>query len=198
MLKVNIYNMTEITWSSPKGKFAGAGQEISEELGRKPQSMDLQERHPFDVEILRLAPGQTPYPYHSHSAQWEFYHVISGNGVVRHQDGTTPIEAGDAFLFKPSEPHQMTNSGTEDLVIYVVADNPIGESCHYPDSQKWIVQSPEHPADGLGSARLLRRRGVNQRGERNGVCDKLERMLENPALALCPVTQILCQFVKSR
>jgi hypothetical protein len=23
-----------------------------------------------------------PYPYHSHSAQWEFYHVISGSGRV--------------------------------------------------------------------------------------------------------------------
>jgi hypothetical protein len=24
-----------------------------------------------------------------------------------------------------------------------VADNPIGESCHYPDSKKWLVRSPE-------------------------------------------------------
>jgi uncharacterized cupin superfamily protein len=69
--------------------------------------------------------------------------VISGKGVVRHKDGTTPIEAGDAFIFQPGEPHQMTNDGTEDLLIYVVADNPIGESCHYPDSQKWAVRSPE-------------------------------------------------------
>jgi len=28
-------------------------------------------------------------------------------------------------------------------VLFVVADNPIGESCHYPDSGKWAVQSPE-------------------------------------------------------
>src|SRR5207253_9499298 len=42
-----------LTWSSPKGKFIGAGKEISEALGRKPESTDLNERHPFDVEILR-------------------------------------------------------------------------------------------------------------------------------------------------
>jgi hypothetical protein len=24
-----------------------------------------------------------------------------------------------------------------------VADNPIGESTHYPDSQKWAVRSPQ-------------------------------------------------------
>ena len=143
MQKINTNNIAEETWSSPKGKFVGAGKEVSEALGRKPQSTDLNERHPFDVEICRIPPGKMPYPYHSHSAQWEFYHVISGKGVVRHQEGTTPIEAGDAFIFKPGEPHQFINDGTEDLVLYVVADNPIGESCHYPDSQKWVVRSPE-------------------------------------------------------
>jgi uncharacterized cupin superfamily protein len=63
--------------------------------------------------------------------------------VVRHLEGTTPIGTGDAFIFEPDQPHQFTNDGTEDLVIYVVADNPIGESCHYPDSGKWLVRSPE-------------------------------------------------------
>jgi uncharacterized cupin superfamily protein len=143
MRKVNTNQMAEVTWSSPKGKFAGAGKEVSEELGRRPQSTDLKERHPFDVEITRIAPGKTPCPYHSHSAQWEFYHVISGTGVVRHKDGKTAIAAGDAFIFEPGEPHQLINDGTEDLVLYVVADNPIGESCHYPDSNKWLVRSPE-------------------------------------------------------
>jgi uncharacterized cupin superfamily protein len=144
MKKVNTTKLAEVTWSSPKGKFAGAGKEVSEELGRNPKSTDLNERHPFDVEICRIAPGKSPCPYHSHSAQWEFYHVISGSGIVRHQDGTTPIETGDAFLFKPNEPHQITNNGTQDLILYVVADNPIGESWYYPDSKKWGVTIPEH------------------------------------------------------
>lgn len=143
MRKVNTKNIAEMTWSSPRGKFVGAGKEISEALGRKPGSTDLKERHPFDVEILRIPPGKTPYPYHSHSAQWEFYLVISGTGSVRHQAGTTPIEAGDAFIFEPDQPHQLINDSAQDLVLYVVADNPIGESCHYPDTQKWMVRSPE-------------------------------------------------------
>jgi uncharacterized cupin superfamily protein len=112
-------------------------------LGRKPQSTDLLERHPFDVEICRIPPGATPYPYHSHSAQWEFYHVISGQGIVRHEGGTTAIVAGDAFIFLPGQPHQLTNDGSQDLVLYVVADNPIGESHYFPDSNKWAVGSPE-------------------------------------------------------
>lgn len=143
MRKVNTKDIAEDAWASPKGKFVGVSKEISVALGRKPLSTDLRERHPFDVEVCRIPPGQTPYPYHSHSAQWEFYHVISGKGIARHQEGTTAIEAGDAFIFEPGQPHQITNNGAEDLVLYVVADNPIGESCHYPDSGKWVVRSPE-------------------------------------------------------
>ena len=44
---------------------------------------------------------------------------------------------------KPAMPlffHPLTRP---DLLIQVVADNPIGESCHYPDSKKWLVRSPE-------------------------------------------------------
>ncbi|HZO55704.1 MAG TPA: cupin domain-containing protein [Bryobacteraceae bacterium] len=143
MRKVNTNKLPEVTWSSPKGKFAGAGKQVSEALGRKPLSTDLMERHPFDVEIIRIAPGKSAYPFHSHSAQWEFYHVISGEGIVRHKDGTTEVVPGDAFIFPPGQPHQLTNNGSQDLVVYVIADNPIGESCHYPDSQKWLVRSPE-------------------------------------------------------
>jgi uncharacterized cupin superfamily protein len=143
MRKINTNNLSELSWSSPKGKFVGSGKQVSEALGRDPSSTDLNERHPFDVEICRIPPGKAPYPYHSHSAQWEFYHVISGSGKVRHQEGTTDIEPGDAFVFHPGEPHQLINDGAEDLVVYVVADNPIGESCYFPDSKKWTVRSPE-------------------------------------------------------
>jgi uncharacterized cupin superfamily protein len=68
--------------------------------------------------------------------------VISGSGVVRHKDGTTTIEADDAFIF-PGEPHQITNDTTQDMILYVVADNPIGDTYYQPDSNKWGVPIPE-------------------------------------------------------
>src|SRR5436189_4316796 len=143
MQKINTNDIAEDSWSSPKGEFVGAGKEISEALRGGALSTDLKERHPFDVEIIRIEPGKTPYPYHAHSAQWEFYHVISGTGLLRHKDGTDRIETGDAFLFPPGEPHQLTNNGSVDLILYVVADNPIGEHTYFPDSQKWGVRLPE-------------------------------------------------------
>jgi uncharacterized cupin superfamily protein len=143
MQKVNVKDLPEETWSSPSGKFGGAEKNVSIALGRKPTSTDLMERHPFDVEIARIPPGKIPYPYHLHSAQWEFYYVLSGKGVARHKDGTTAIEAGDAFIFPPEEAHTFLNDGAEDLVMFIIADNPIGESSYYPDSKKWLVRSPE-------------------------------------------------------
>ena len=143
MKKVNSNDIAESSWASPGQKFVGAGKEISEALGWDPQSGDARARHPFAVEILRIPSRQIPYPYHSHSAQWEFYHVISGRGAVRDESGEIPIATGDAFIFGPGEAHQLINDSDEDLILYVVADNPIGESCYYPDSQKWLVRSPE-------------------------------------------------------
>ena len=142
MRKVNTAAIEELEWTYPDGRFAGAGKQVSEALGRERDSTDVMLRHPFDVEILRVLPGKPPYPYHSHSAQWEFYHVISGAGEVRHEGGTTPIGAGDAFLFKPNEPHQLRNDGPEDLIVYVVADNPFGEAAYYPDDHAWSVPIP--------------------------------------------------------
>ena len=139
MRKVNISEIKEEPWQSPGGKYAVYFTGISETLGREPASLDLSKRHPFDLELNRVPPGKSNFPYHAHSAQWELYLVASGKGTVRHKGGTTEVVAGDAFIFRPNEPHQIINSGQEDLTYYIIADNPIGESSYYPDSGKWKV-----------------------------------------------------------
>ena len=42
-------------------------------------------------------------------------------------------------MFAPGEAHQLSASENEDFVYYVIADNPRGDSCYYPDSGKWAV-----------------------------------------------------------
>ena len=99
MRKVNTDNMEELVWALPKGKFAGAGKQVSEALGRKPFSTDLMERHPFDVEICRIPPGKAAYPYHTHSAQWEFFtsspvRALRAIKMGRHRsDRVTPLSS---------------------------------------------------------------------------------------------------------
>jgi uncharacterized cupin superfamily protein len=70
--------------------------------------------------------------------------VVSGRAAVRDKHGTTIAGPGDSFLFQPGEAHQISNAGEEDLIYYVIADNPrsggtTGDSCYYPDSGKWAV-----------------------------------------------------------
>jgi uncharacterized cupin superfamily protein len=138
--KINTSEVTEEAYWSPKRTMGGYGRALSEALGRKYDSTDILERHPFDVEIQRIPPKTPANPYHAHSAQWEFYHVISGSGYVRDETGVTPVVAGDTFLFKPGEAHQVRGGdGPDDLVLICIADNPIGETCYYPDSDKHIV-----------------------------------------------------------
>lgn len=139
MQKVNVNEIEERRRQSPNGKFARASKDISVALGRDPESFDLRKRHPFDLALLRIPKGKALCPYHSHSAESELYLVVSGEGTVRDKDGTTTVTAGDAFFFGPGEAHQLANAGEEDFVYYVIADNPRGDSCYYPDSGKFAV-----------------------------------------------------------
>jgi uncharacterized cupin superfamily protein len=139
MKKVNLAEINEQERKSPKGKYHKYVKDISIALGRDRESLDLAKRHPFDLALARIPAGKIYCPYHLHGAETEMYLVVSGRGTVRDQAGRTEVVAGDAFLFGPGEAHQLSNEGTEDFVYYVIADNPRGDSCYYPDSGKTVV-----------------------------------------------------------
>ena len=144
MRKVNVKDVPEQERKSPKGKFGRFTKNLSVALGREPESLDLSKRHPFDLALVRIPKGKALCPYHAHAAESELYLVLSGRGNVRDKDGITEVGPGDAFFFQPGEAHQLSNSGDEDFVYYVIADNPrsggkTGDSCYYPDSGKWAV-----------------------------------------------------------
>ena len=148
MRKVNLKDVPEQERKSPKGKFGRASKNISIALGREPDSLDLSKRHPFDLALVRIPKGKSLCPYHLHSAESELYLVVSGQGSIRDENGSTIVTEGDAFFFQPGEAHQITNAGDEDFVYYVIADNPrsggaTGDSCYYPDSGKWAVVNAE-------------------------------------------------------
>ena len=97
MRKVNLAKIAETEDKSPKGKYHSFYKGVSLALGRDDTSRDLDKRHPFDLEYMRLPAGAMNYPYHAHSAQWELYVIVSGLGLVRHEEGQTEVGAGDAF-----------------------------------------------------------------------------------------------------
>jgi uncharacterized cupin superfamily protein len=139
MRKINLKDVPEEERKSPTGKFHKFVKNVSVALGREPESLDLIKRQPFDLALVRMPKGKSYCPYHSHSAESELYLVIAGRGSIRDKDGKTEVGPGDAFFFAPGEAHQLSTAGDEDFVYYVIADNPRGDCCFYPDSGKWAV-----------------------------------------------------------
>ena len=139
MRKVNLKDVEWQERQSPMGKFGRRAKNISVALGRDPESLDPAKRWPFDLALVSIPKGRSLCPYHSHSAESELYLVVSGRGNVRAKDGWTEVGPGDAFFFGPGEAHQLSNAGEDDFVYYVIADNPRGDSCFYPDSGKFAV-----------------------------------------------------------
>jgi uncharacterized cupin superfamily protein len=141
MLKTSIAAVPEEIWETPGGRFRQRSRAVSIALGCDPRSNDASRRHPFDFEHCTIPPRSAACPYHAHSAQWEMYVVLAGEGVVRDEAGRHPLVPGDVVLFPPNEAHQILNESDADLVMLIIADNPLGESCHYPDSGKWLVNT---------------------------------------------------------
>jgi uncharacterized cupin superfamily protein len=140
---MNKTNQNQVDWvevKSPKGKFHLFRRHISLSLGAKKDVGTWGGGQPFDVEMTRIPPGATNWPYHAHAAQWELYIILDGRGVIRTPEGESEISPGDSVVCPPGEPHLIRNSGTEDLVYYVIADNPALEIGRYPDSDKFIVK----------------------------------------------------------
>lgn len=128
------------TQNSPLGKYGVKRQSLSQAAGGQKDIGVWGGGHPFDLEIHRVAPGKVNFPLHEHTAQWEAYYILSGSGKVRTSQGKESIKTGDYLVFPPGEAHQILNTGSEDLTYMVIADQPLADVIHYPDSGKWFVK----------------------------------------------------------
>lgn len=139
-------NEGSVEWDievSPKGVFECHSREMSKFLtvdskaplrhGKVPPA------RPFEVDLVRIPPGKKLCPRHTHSAQWEYYIVVSGRGQMLQaaDEPSIPMEPGDHLMQPPGWPHTVENNGAEDLCYYVIANNPVDETAYYPDSDKW-------------------------------------------------------------
>ena len=135
-------NQNELPWverASPNGRFHKFTPNLSRALAAEPAGPALPGRPPFEVEIMRLPSGAANYPFHSHSAEWECYLIVSGTGAMRGPEGQANLKLrpGDCVMCPPGDAHQILNDGDADLHYYVIANNVPSEVWHYPDSDKW-------------------------------------------------------------
>ncbi|WP_193102615.1 cupin domain-containing protein [Burkholderia sp. Z1] len=93
--------------------------------------------------LLRIPPGRTAFPFHTHAREDEVFFVLSGRGVFRYGDTVQEIRAGDCISCPAGTGvgHQLANPFDEDLVYLAVGMNDPHEVCTYPDSGKVMVRS---------------------------------------------------------
>jgi uncharacterized cupin superfamily protein len=140
MKHIHIDIVEEEEWRSPRGTYQLFRKSISRALGGVKDVGPWGGGHPFDFELARLPPGKSNFPLHHHSAQSELYLIVSGGGVLHCGDTANAIKAGDVFYASPGESHRIENDRTEDLIYYVIADNPPSDICTYPDSGKIFLK----------------------------------------------------------
>ncbi|HEY4301283.1 MAG TPA: cupin domain-containing protein [Candidatus Didemnitutus sp.] len=152
MKRVNLADVPEQEIRSPGGKFHSFFRNVTLALGGQRNVGAWGGGHPFDFQVRRIPPGASVCPFHSHYGQWEFFLVRRGSGVVRTSEGRHPVQEGDFFFHPPAHPHQLANTGTDDLEVFIFADNPPMDACYYPDSDKWALRPP---------GRIFRMNGTN-------------------------------------
>lgn len=142
MTKINLRDVPEIEQRSPTGKFHSFSRNVSLALGGIRNTGPWGGGHPFDFQIRRVPPGAAVCPFHLHLAQWELFVVHAGTGTVRAGRRRHKVGPGEAFMHPPGEAHQLINTGTGDLEVFIIADNPPLDAFHYPDSDKWGLCPP--------------------------------------------------------
>ena len=137
MKKINLERMKWRERKSPKGAFHISYRNVAAEFRSAKTGPRFRTAPPFEYAVVRIRPGTANFPFHSHAAEWEFYHITSGSGVMRAGRRRVKVRTGDCLMCPPGEPHQLINTGRVDLIYHVVANNAPADIWHYPDSGKW-------------------------------------------------------------
>lgn len=66
---------------------------------------------------IRVAPGETVRPAHSHPNGEEAIYVIRGTGRVLVDGAVEHVKEGTAVLFPQGSVHMLQNTGTEDMKV---------------------------------------------------------------------------------
>jgi uncharacterized cupin superfamily protein len=140
MHKLNLKDIPVEHRISPQGRFELHRQHISLALGGSKDIGAWGGGHPFDVELTQLPPGKRNFPMHSHAAQTEFYIILSGTGLLHHDQGEPqPLSAGDHLICHPGDAHQIENNGTATLTYYVITDHhPADVGTYTLTGKRWL------------------------------------------------------------
>lgn len=67
--------------------------------------------------VIRVAPGETVRPAHSHPHSEELIYILSGSGKVMIEDEVGDVRAGTAVLFEEGKVHMLRNTSLEEMKV---------------------------------------------------------------------------------
>jgi uncharacterized cupin superfamily protein len=71
----------------------------------------------MSVCLIRVPPGETVRPAHSHPNGEEAIHIIEGSGRVMVNGEIGAVRAGTTVLFPQGEVHMLQNTGPEEMKV---------------------------------------------------------------------------------
>jgi quercetin dioxygenase-like cupin family protein len=67
--------------------------------------------------VIRVQPGQTVRPAHSHPRSEELIYILTGSGKVMIEGEVGEVRAGTAVLFEQGKVHMLRNTGSEEMKV---------------------------------------------------------------------------------
>ena len=67
--------------------------------------------------VIRVMPGETVQPAHSHPEGEELIYIVSGEGEAWVEGEIRPIRAGTAVLFEQGQVHMIRNVGKQEMKV---------------------------------------------------------------------------------
>jgi uncharacterized cupin superfamily protein len=120
------------------GKFVFKGARIAPLLGLQG----------LGCSVIVVPPGKRAFPFHRHHVLDELFFIVSGEGQCRHGDETFALRTGDIVAAPAgTQPHQIINTGREDLRYLAISSMASVDVVDYPDSQKIAVAAGIKDAD---------------------------------------------------
>ncbi|MGE5304679.1 MAG: cupin domain-containing protein [Alphaproteobacteria bacterium] len=126
---INLADVAPEKVNAPEGSaFGGLRQRVGAQIGA----------HKLGYSFFRVPPGKAAFPYHTHSGNEEMIYIIAGAATLRHGQEQLAVSAGTVIACPPGTeyPHQLINTGTEELRYLVVSTMEYPDLSEYPDSNK--------------------------------------------------------------
>ena len=126
---INLSEVPAVQINAPEDSaFGGSRQRVGAAVGAQK----------LGYSFFSVPSGKAAFPYHTHTTNEEMIYVLEGRGILRLGKEEIAVTAGTIVACPPGTefPHQLINSGNQELRYLVVSTMEYPDLSEYPDSNK--------------------------------------------------------------